>query len=172
MRALAGPGWSSVAAGSGRLPSPVVRPIPPPSIEMPTAPARFLGDAMSEILGQMCRRGGFFGSVIADAGGLPVADFNCPADPETVAACSCVMGEAMRAAGRFLRERETNNISMDIGGTNKVSVHRFEVGAVPYFLLVICPRVADERGEVEASVKEIAGILGHGGSGAPRSPGT
>ena len=134
---------------------------------------RLIGEEMSDILREMCRRGEFSGAVVADDAGLPVADFNCQMDPGAVAACGSVLADTMQKAGRLLNQQETNNISMDIGYVDKITMRRFEIGETPYFLMVICPRTVDERKEIQVSINRIMGVLGRGdraiGSGPPQA---
>ncbi len=118
----------------------------------------------------MCRRGRFSGSIITDGAGLLLADHNCPVEPEVVAACGSVLGEAMKQAGELLRQTGANNISLDINYVDKVSLHRFEVGGLPCFLMVICPQQVDERSEIEVSIEQIRAILLERASGQTSPP--
>lgn len=129
----------------------------------PPSPARFLADEMTEILRDMCRRGGFSGAVVADGRGLPVADFQCPVEPEAMAACCSVLGEAIEHSGRLLRQGGMNGITMEIGQVDKVVLQRFEIEGAPCFLMVICPRAVDVRVETEGSIRRITSVLGRVG---------
>lgn len=159
---------------SGRFPA--AAPAPMRAMPEPAAGRRetgevlFLGDEIADILRGMCRRGGFAGAVLADASGLPLADFNCPVDPDAVAACSSVLGDAMRQAGRLLRQNEANNISMDINYVDKVALRRFELFGAPYYVMVICPQHVDERSEVEVSIDRLVEVLGRGSRAVHRVP--
>lgn len=84
-------------------PSPPNRPAIAPERERPqdktpAEPIRLLGDEISNILRGMCRRGGFAGAVVADAAGLPLADFNCHVDTEAVSACSWISQMGTKAS--------------------------------------------------------------------------
>ncbi|HPA17200.1 MAG TPA: hypothetical protein PLU30_05600 [Verrucomicrobiae bacterium] len=132
-------------------------------LSVPLSPARFLADEMTEILRDMCRRGGFSGAVVADGRGLPIADFHCPVEPEAMAACCSVLGEAIEHSGRLLRQGGVNGITMEIGQVDKVVLQRFEIESAPCFLMVICPRAVDVRVETEGSIRRITSVLGRVG---------
>lgn len=134
-------------------------PAAPPAQTAATYPAVFTGERLSELLAAMCRRGGFHGGVIADGGGLLLADYNCPVEAEAVAACGSVLGGAMEQAGALLKQTGANTLSLDINYVDKVALHRFELGGEPFFLMIICPQIVDERSEVEVSIEQIRAIL-------------
>lgn len=142
-----------------------------PAERMPTGPRRTApqgappvhgeskGGRIEEILESMCLRGGFQGAVVADQGGLAVAEHNCPVETDAVAACSSVLGSAMERAGRLLEQQEANHITMDINYVDKVVLRRFTMEGDPYFLMIICPQEVDERSELEISIDRVAAVL-------------
>jgi len=117
------------------------------------------GGRIEEILESMCLRGGFEGAVIADEGGLAVAEYNCPVETEAVAACSSVLGGAMERAGRLLEQQDSNHMSMDINYVDKVVLRQFEMEEEKYYLLIICPQDVDERSELELSIDRVMKVL-------------
>lgn len=117
--------------------------------------AQFLDQRIREILIGMCKRGGFTGAVIADDSGLPLADFNCPVDVESIAACSGVLSSALEQAGRLLGQRDANDISLDINYVDKVMFRRFRFEATSLYLLIIAPQEVDGRSEIEISIDQI-----------------
>jgi predicted regulator of Ras-like GTPase activity (Roadblock/LC7/MglB family) len=117
------------------------------------------GGRIEEILESMCLRGGFHGAVVADEGGLAVAEYNCPVETDAVAACSSVLGSAMERAGRLLEQQEANHMTMDINYVDKVVLRQFAMEKEPYFLMIICPQEVDERSELEISIDRVAAVL-------------
>lgn len=125
-----------------------------------SAGASSKGGRLEEILESMCLRGDFQGAVVADEGGLAVAEFRCPVESEAVAACSSVLGGAMQRAGRLLEQPDVSHLSMDINYVDKVVLRQFKLDTEIYYLLVICPQQVDERSEVEVTIDRISGVLG------------
>lgn len=119
----------------------------------------YRGDRLEYILSSMCRRGGLSGAVVADAKGLPLADFNSPVGGDTLAAFTSVLGNALERAGTLLGESGAELISMDINYTDKIVLRSFHVEGEQYFFLVICPQELDERTEVELSIEQVTAVL-------------
>lgn len=119
----------------------------------------YRGDRLEYILSSMCRRGGLSGAVVADAKGLPLADYNSPVGGETLAAFTSVLGNALERAGTLLGESGAELISMDINYTDKIVLRSFRVAGEQYFFLVICPQELDERTEVELSIEQVTAVL-------------
>ena len=139
--------------------TPEVSTPPPPS---PTPmPGGYRSDQMASILRNMCKRGGFSGALVADRGGLPLADFNCPVELEMMAALGSILGESLEHAARLLQRPDANNLSLDINYVDKIVLRTFEFERLPYHLLVICPQAVDERSEVELSIEQIQNVLSH-----------
>ncbi|SHI82123.1 hypothetical protein SAMN02745216_00597 [Desulfatibacillum alkenivorans DSM 16219] len=128
--------------------------LPPPPPEGETRGAR-----LENVLYAMCKRGGFKGAVIADDDGLPLAVFNSPVQEEAISAFTIVLGDALSKAAKLLDQHDANNISMDINYTDKVVLRRFFINEIPSYLMVICSQEVDERGEIELSIDQVAGIL-------------
>lgn len=136
---------------------------PTPPRERPSRPASgaYRSDQMGDILRNMCKRGGFSGAVVADRGGLPVADFNSPVELDVMAALGSVLGGSLEQAADLLQRPEANNLSVDINYVDKIVLRTFRFENLPYHLLVICPQAIDERSEVELSIEQIQGVLSH-----------
>lgn len=136
---------------------------PTPPRERPSRPASgaYRSDQMGDILRNMCKRGGFSGAVVADRGGLPVADFNCPVEIDVMAALGSVLGSSLEQAAELLQRPEANNLSVDINYVDKIVLRTFRFESLPYHLLVICPQAIDERSEVELSIEQIQSVLSH-----------
>jgi predicted regulator of Ras-like GTPase activity (Roadblock/LC7/MglB family) len=137
---------------------PVVR--PPQDLTPRVSAPESKGGRIEELLESMCLRGQFAGAVVADQGGLAVAEYNCPVESEAVAACSSVLGGAMERAGDLLEQQEANHMTMDINYVDKVVLRQFAIEGDTYYLLVICPQEVDERSELELSIDRIAVVLG------------
>lgn len=119
----------------------------------------YRGDRLEHILSSMCRRGDLTGAVVADAQGLPLADFNSPVGGDNLAAFTSVLGGALERAGVLLGEYGAELISMDINYSDKVVLRRFVVRGAPYFLMVICSQSLDERTELELSIEQLIAVL-------------
>jgi len=119
----------------------------------------FRGDKLEHVLAGMCLRGGFTGAAVADGGGLPLAVFQSPLEEDKLAAFTSVLGGAMEKAAMVLGHGGADGISMDIDYADKLAMRRFLIDNNPYFILVICPQLVDERGEIEVSVLQLTAIL-------------
>ena len=117
------------------------------------------GGRIEEILETMCLRGRFHGAVVADRGGLAVAEYNCPVETDAVAACSSILGSAMERAGILLEQQDANHISLDINYVDKVVLRQFVMEGLVYYLMIICPQEVDERSELELSIDRVIGVL-------------
>lgn len=123
---------------------------------------KFRGDKLEDTLDEMCRRGGFTGAVVADNTGLPLAVHNSPVGADAIAAFTTVLGGALEKAGTLLGQHGAETISMDISYADKVVLRLFTIEGKPYFIMILCPRNSDERGEIELSIKRIVAILTQG----------
>ena len=167
---LAGPeAWIPFRkSGLGRqpLPAPAPKSAPPRPASPPGAPdllpppeGETRGARLENLLYAMCKRGGFKGAIIADDDGLPLAIYNSPVQEAAISAFTIVLGDALAKAAKLLDQHDANNISMDINYTDKVVLRRFFIDEIPSYLMVICSQEVDERGEIELSIDQIAGIL-------------
>jgi len=154
------------ASRNSRMPAhlEVTRPIEP--VMTPSTPSRSprvatesRGGRIEEILESMCLQGGFQGAVVADQGGLAVAEYNCPVETDAVVVWSSLFGEAVERAGNLLEQKDANHMTMDVNSVDKVVLRRFLKDEKPYYLLVICSRDVDERSEVELSIDRVIGAL-------------
>jgi hypothetical protein len=128
---------------------------PAPAPERP----RFRSEQLDLTIANMCKRGGFISSIVADADGYPLAAYNVPENREAVAALASVLGTALDRAAVMLRSPGANNLSFDINYSDKVVLRRFTVRGRPFSLLLICSQTIDERGEIELSIDNIVSIL-------------
>ncbi len=132
----------------------------PHKIEISDTTGMYRGDRLENTLFAMCKRGGFIGSMLVDANGLPLAVYNSPADDESIgAAIAMTLGEALEKTGRLLNQGEVNNIAIDINYTDKTVIHRFTLEDLSYFLMIVCSQEIDERAEVELSIENIISVL-------------
>jgi predicted regulator of Ras-like GTPase activity (Roadblock/LC7/MglB family) len=148
------PAWASVAAQAQAT---APRPVAVPREEPPQLAYR--GDRLEYALASLCQRGGLSGAVVADAQGLPLADYQSPVGGEVLAAFTSVLAGALERAGQLLGAQGADIISMDLNYTDKIVLRRFALEGEPYFLLVICSQDLDERTEVELSIDQITAIL-------------
>lgn len=138
----------------------IAEPLKKPSLVTPApSVANTRGQMLEDILSAMCKRSGFMGAVIADRSGLPLAVFNSPVGDDSVAAFTSVLGDALDRAGMLLKQKDANNISMDINYTDKVVLRRFLSAEQPFYLMVICDQAVDERSEVELSIDQVKTVL-------------
>jgi hypothetical protein len=128
---------------------------PAPAPERP----RFRSEQLDLTIANMCKRGGFISSIVADEGGVALAAYNVPENREAVAALASVLGTALDRAAVMLRSPGANNLSFDINYSDKVVLRRFTVRGRPFSLLLICSQTIDERGEIELSIDNIVSIL-------------
>ncbi|MBU1709956.1 MAG: ParA family protein, partial [Proteobacteria bacterium] len=115
----------------------------------------FENDRIQNTLKDMCGKGSFHGAVVADEMGFPLAHYNCPIDPEALAAFTSVLGDSLKKAGSILDQSRANNISLDLNDAEKISMRRFEALNNTYYLLVVSPLEVDNPGEMEVAVTEI-----------------
>ena len=120
---------------------------------------RFRGDRLEQTLSGMCGRGGFSGAVLADENGFPLAAYNNPVHADKVAAFTAVLGGAVDRAAFLLETGSADNISMDINFEDKIVLKRFTSNDAVYSILVICPQSADERGELEVTIGQLAAMI-------------
>jgi predicted regulator of Ras-like GTPase activity (Roadblock/LC7/MglB family) len=140
-------------------------PEPPPPGPAPapapvaSSPGAYRGDRLEAALARLCARAGLTGAVVADATGLPLAAHGGPVDPGRVAALASALGDALAQAERFLGLGPVDRIAVAVGFSDKAVLRQFAIEGRTYGLVVICPDVQDERGEVELSIEEIRAIL-------------
>lgn len=154
--AVGAPTRSAVPATAARAATEPGRAAEP---QPPAPEPRYRSERLEQALAALCRRGGFTGAVIADDGGLPVAEHRSPVGAELVAAFTTVLSFAAEKAGRLLGQQQANLMALDINYTEKAVLRRFDVGGAPYCLVVICPQVADARGDIEVSLDPLVSIL-------------
>ncbi|MGC4122908.1 MAG: hypothetical protein QM765_51740 [Myxococcales bacterium] len=153
-------------------PVPAAVPIPPtptaatasarpvPLAAEPTPAPRYRSEKLEQALAAMCRRGGFAGALLADAGGLPVAEHKSPMDSSLVAAFTTVLAAAAEKAGALLNHHhQANHISLDIDYTSKAELRRFQAQEAPYHLVAICSQTCDARAEMEVTIPTLCSIL-------------
>ena len=116
-------------------------------------------NSLENALIDMCRKGGFYGAVIADLNGLPLAVYNSPVDGDVIAAYTSILGESLEKASHFLNQPEANNISMDINILDKIVLRKFLITGISYYLMIISPKNIDEKAEIEAILTQIPQLL-------------
>jgi chromosome partitioning protein len=119
----------------------------------------FHTDFLGGILEKMCSAGGFYGAIIADSMGFPLADFSSPLAVDTLAAFSSVLGDSLVKAGSMLEQEGANNISMDMNDTDKIVLRSFVVHDSLFYLLAVCPQEVNAPGEMQAAVTAIVDVL-------------
>lgn len=112
-------------------------------------------DEIKEALGEMCENGGFYGAVVADEMGFPLADYRSPIGVDALATCSSLLGEALVKAGSIIEMSDVNNLIMDINGEDKLVLHRFTLLDENYVLVAICPRDVEALGEIDLAAARI-----------------
>lgn len=116
-------------------------------------------DEITGALKEMCENAGFYGAVVADEMGFPLADYNSPLGVDALATCSSLLGEAFVKAGSIIEMSEVNNMVLDINEEEKMVLHRFAILAEWYFLVAIGPQEVDAIGEVTLAAARIANSL-------------
>ncbi len=112
-------------------------------------------DELKEALSEMCENGGFYGAVVADEMGFPLADYSSPIGVDALATCSSLLGEALVKAGTIIEMSEVNNLVMDINQEDKLVLHRFSLLDENYMLVAICPREVEALGEIGLATARI-----------------
>lgn len=133
----------------------VFEPPQKPSGKTKKGQAELKSDLFGNILGSMCAKGNYYGAIVADKMGLPLASYKSPVAVDLLAAYTTVLGDSLEKAGVLLEQPSANNISLDINDTDKFVMRRFFVLDNTYYLLVVCPQVADVIGEMELAVSQI-----------------
>lgn len=116
-------------------------------------------DDIKDTLQELCESGGFYGAVVADEMGFPLADYNSPIGVDGLATCSSLLSEALVKAGSIIEMPDVNNLVMDINGEDKLVLHRFSILDEGYVLVVICPQDVDAIGEIELAAARIVNYL-------------
>ncbi len=116
-------------------------------------------ERLVQALSSMCQRGGFNGAALVDALGRPLAEHQSTLSTQLVCEVATALGATVERAGRLLQQPQVNRVALDIEVADKAVLRRFEAGARPFSLLVICPRAVDERSEVGLSVGGLRKIL-------------
>jgi chromosome partitioning protein len=116
-------------------------------------------DEIKEALGEMCESGGFYGAVVADEMGFPLADYSSPIGVDALATCSSLLGEALVKAGGIIEMSDVNNLMMDISGEDKLVLHRFAILDESYVLVAICPQEVEALGEIGLAAARIIKFL-------------
>ena len=111
--------------------------------------------ANMDYLKKLCEKSDYYGAVIADEMGFPLADYNCPISTESLAAFTSVLGDSLEKAENILELEDANNITLEINETDKVALRRFTALNSPYFLLVVCSQAAVFPGLIEPTISEI-----------------
>jgi len=140
-------------------PTPAAPPEPAPAAAPAGVAPLYRSERLDQALAAMCRRGGFSGALLADAGGLAVAEHKSPMDSNLVAAFTTVLAAAAEKAGALLNQHQAHHISLDIDYTSKAELRRFEAAGAPYHLVAICPQTVDARAEMEVSIPGLTSIL-------------
>jgi hypothetical protein len=117
------------------------------------------GDRLQSILTILCAREGLAGALLTDSSGLPLAASSSIGAHENLAAFSTVLGDALLKAGSYLGQDGASDVSLDINATQKVVLHRFDLEARPYYLLVLCDPDFEPRYGMRGVVPEILAIL-------------
>jgi len=116
-------------------------------------------DFYINILKELCEKSDYYGAVIADEMGFPLADYNCPISTEALAAFTSVLGDSLEKAESILEQENANNITLEINETDKVALRSFNALNSTYFLLIICPLAAVFPGLIEPTITEIIAKL-------------
>lgn len=116
-------------------------------------------DEIKDALQEMCENGGFYGAVVADEMGFPLADYSSPIGVDALATCSSLLGEALVKAGSIIEMAEVNNMTMDINAEDKLVLHRFDILDEAYVLVAVCPQEVEALGEVGLAAARIAKSL-------------
>lgn len=116
-------------------------------------------DEIQDVLKKMCGSAGFYGAVVADEMGFPLANFSSPIGIDALATCSSLLGESLVKAGNIIEVTEINNMVMDISTDDKLILHRFAILEDWYFLVAVCPQHIDAIGEIGLAAARIANTL-------------
>lgn len=122
----------------------------------------FRDNKLEDILGDMCRRSGMIGALLADVNGLPVASYRSPVENEVFAAFASVLGETMDKAGYFLDQHDADYIAVDINYADKAVVKKFLIDDAIFYLIIIVPKHINERGEVDYTIEKLNSVLSMG----------
>lgn len=125
------------------------------------APELPKGTKIEDSLVAICERGGFFGAVVAEMSELPVAVFRSHPGHQAVAAFLNAYSQMLPEAMSILRAARTFGYSLAINERDKAVVRRFDVNDIPHYLMVFCPKMTDERVEIESSISHIISIIVH-----------
>ncbi len=120
-----------------------------------SAGEKFEDDFYTGLLKELCEKSDYYGAVLADEMGFPLADYNCPIGTDALAAFTSVLGDSLEKAESILEQEDANNITLEINESDKVALRRFNALNSTYFLLVICPQAAVFPGLVEPTISEI-----------------
>lgn len=116
-------------------------------------------DRIKEVLADLCGNGGFYGAVVADEMGFPLADYQSPLEVDALATYSSLLGEALSKAGSIIEMPEANNLVMDINENDKMLLHRFAILDDQYSLVAVCSQENEAIGEITLAANRIAGVL-------------
>lgn len=103
-------------------------------------------------LSNLCRRSGFNAAVIADDSALPIAAHECPGGAEKFAAFTTVLSGASKLTRELLQQPQTQWLALEIDAAHKIIVRRFEIGAAPYYLLALGPKVVDSNHDIDQAI--------------------
>ncbi|NIA04607.1 MAG: AAA family ATPase [Proteobacteria bacterium] len=120
---------------------------------------KFEDDFYTNLLKELCEKSDYYGAVLADEMGFPLADYNCPISTDALAAFTSVLGDSLEKAESILEQEDANNITLEINESDKVALRRLNALNSTYFLLVICPQAAVFPGLVELTISEIIAKL-------------
>ncbi len=120
---------------------------------------KFEDDLYTNLLKELCEKSDYYGAVLADEMGFPLADYNCSISTDALAAFTSVLGDSLEKAESILEQEDPNNITLEINESDKVALRRFNALNSTYFLLVICPQAAVFPGLVELAISEIIARL-------------
>ncbi|MEN8134991.1 MAG: ParA family protein [Thermodesulfobacteriota bacterium] len=116
-------------------------------------------DDIKDALQELCEGGGFYGAVVADEMGFPLADYRSPIGVDVLATCSSLLGEALVKAGGIIEMPDVNNLIMDINGEDKLVLHRFSILEEGYVLVAVCPQDVDAIGDIGLAAARIVNSL-------------
>ncbi len=120
---------------------------------------KFENDFYTNLLRELCEKNDYYGAMLADEMGFPLAAYNCPISSEALAAFTSVLGDSIEKAESILELEDANNITLEINESDKVALRRFNALNSTYFLLVICPQAAVFPGLIELAISEIIAKL-------------
>jgi chromosome partitioning protein len=116
-------------------------------------------DEIKEALKEMCDGAGFYGAVVADEMGFPLADYSSPIGVDALATCSSLLAEALVKAGSIIEMADINNLLVDINEDDKLVLHRFSILNEDYVLVAVCPQEVDALGEIGLTAARIVNAL-------------